>query len=310
MARIFILIISVSLVLLSSCTAPANRTNSDQPSATEKRFPIKGKVISVDKAKKTAEIEHEEIPGYMDAMTMPFKIHEDWVWDTLVPGADIQAEMVVDSKKPDGYWLERIVVIGKGSSDQGHAPEEPALIGKDAPATQLTDQNGKRFTLRDHKGKAIAVTFIYAACPLPEFCIKMSRHFANMANQLAADPEIKDKVRLLSISFDPANDTPEKLKQYGLGYLGPDAKDDLTIWNLAVGGDKEIREIADFFGLKYERDQNDKTQFNHTLVTAVIGPDGKVAKVFRGGDWMPEQVINTLKAAAEGKASGAAANTK
>ena len=100
---------------------------------------------------------------------------------------------------------------------------------------------------------------------------------------------------LLSISFDPERDTPEKLKQYGLGYLGKDPKDDLTVWNLAVGTDKEVRAVADFFGLKYETDAADKTQINHSLVTAVIAPDGEVTRVFSGGRWTPDDVLAELK---------------
>jgi len=103
---------------------------------------------------------------------------------------------------------------------------------------------------------------------------------------------------LLSISFDLANDTPEKLKSYGLGYLGKGAKPDFTVWQLAVGSDNEVREIAEFFGLRYEVDANDKTQINHSLRTAVIGPDGKVTKIFAGNEWTVNDLIREMKAAA------------
>src|SRR5690606_31579592 len=102
---------------------------------------------------------------------------------------------------------------------------QPEQIGKPVPPLSLTDQDGKKFTFADYKGKALAITFIYRECPLPEFCIKMSRQFSDMANKIAADPETKDKIRLLSISFDPERDTPETLKQFVLGYLGKDAAD-------------------------------------------------------------------------------------
>ncbi len=109
--------------------------------------------------------------------------------------------------------------------------------------------------------------------------------------------EAKEKIRLLSISFDPERDTPDKLKQYGLGYLGKGSKADFTIWHLAVGTDKEVRGIADFFGLRYEVDQADKTQFNHSLRTAVIGPDGTVKKIFAGNEWTTEELLGELRTA-------------
>jgi protein SCO1/2 len=65
-----------------------------------------------------------------------------------------------------------------------------------------------------------------------------------------------------------------------------------------VGSDAEVRRIADFFGLQYQRDEADKTQFNHSLRTAVIGPDGKVTKIFAGNEWSPMQLLKELQAAA------------
>jgi protein SCO1/2 len=283
-------------LLLAGCQKPSQ---ADSNSANQKHYEFRGKVVSVDKLKKTAKIDHEEIPGFMEAMTMEFPIHENWVWEDLVPGVQIRAELVVDSSAKDPYWLEKISIVANSAPDQPPVEEkQPEQIGKLVPDLSLTNQDGKKFTFKDYRGKALAITFIYRECPLPEFCIKMSRQFADMANQIASDPAAKDKVRFLSISFDPERDTPEKLKQYGLGYLGKDAKDDLTVWNLAVGTDKEVRAVADFFGLKYETDAADNTQINHSLVTAVIAPDGKVTRLFSGGRWTPDDVLAELKKAA------------
>jgi len=114
---------------------------------------------------------------------------------------------------------------------------------------------------------------------------------------MRANEELKDKVRLLSISFDPANDTPETLRSYGIGYLGNDPKAKFDVWQLAVGKDPEVKKIADFFGLRYEVDQNDKTQINHSLRTAVIGPDGKVTKILPGNEWTVADLKNELELA-------------
>ncbi|MEO5859548.1 MAG: SCO family protein [Pyrinomonadaceae bacterium] len=290
--RYLFLLLSFALILSGCGNAPPTESNS----ANQKRYDLRGKVVSVDKIKKTAEIDHEAIADFMPAMTMPFPIHENWVWDDLVPGVQIRAELVVDSSAKDPYWLEKISIVANSAPNQPPIEEkQPEQIGKSVPVLSLTNQDGKKFTFNDYRGKALAVTFIYRECPLPEFCIKMSKQFSDMANRIASDPEAKDKIRLLSISFDPTRDTPEKLKQYGLGYLGKDSKDDLTVWNLAVGTDKEVRAVADFFGLKYETDAADKTQINHSLVTAVIAPDGKVARLFTGGRWTPDDVLAELK---------------
>ena len=287
----------ISALLFTAC---GGNSDTASTSANAKRYDLRGKVVSVDRIQKRAKIDHEEIPGFMGAMTMDFPVREDWVWNDLVPGAEIRAELVVDSSAKDPYWLEKIAIVGAPVPGQEPIAEKtPEQIGKTVPDISLTNQDGKKFTFEDYRGKALAVTFIYRECPLPEFCIKMSKQFSDMAKQIAADREAKDKIRLLSISFDPERDTPEKLKQYGLGYLGNEADADFTVWQLAVGTDKEVRAVADFFGLQYEKDANDQTQFNHSLVTAVISPEGKVAKIFSGGRWTPEQVLSELKAVAK-----------
>jgi protein SCO1 len=269
-------------------------------SANAKRFPFKGTVVSVDKQNKTAKIDHEAIPGFMDAMTMDFPIHETWVWDDLTPGSEIQAELVVDNAAQDPFFLEKIGISAAPNPNQPPPPssETPPQVGKPVPDIKLTDQDGKRFSLTDYKDKALAVTFIYRDCPLPDYCIKMSKNFSDAAARIASDQANKDRFRLLSISFDPARDTPEKLRQYGQGYLGNQTKPDFSIWRLAVGSDKEVRAVADFFGLKYEADENNKALINHSLVTAVIGPDGNVKKIFAGNRWTVDELLKSLNEAA------------
>lgn len=289
--RTLILFVIV-LFTFSAC----QQQDAKKPSGEVKRYPLKGKVVSVDKARKKAKIDHEEIPGFMEAMTMDFPIHEDWVWENLAPGAEVRAELVVDSSADEPYWLEKIGIVALPQPGQAEVPlnDKFVQVGKEVPDFTLVNQDGKKFSLKDYRGKALAITFIYRECPLPEFCIKMSKHFSDMANQIAADPVGRKNVRLLSISFDPERDTPEKLKQYGLGYLGTDAKDDFTVWQLAVGPDKDVKAIADFFGLRYETDPQDRTQINHSLITAVISPEGKVTRVFAGGDWTTDQIMSEL----------------
>jgi len=290
----FVFAFVLLVLILTSCGKPAAK----DVSATAKHFALKGKVMSVDRVAKTATVEHGDIPGYMDAMTMPFPVRQDEVWDVLTPGSEIHADLVVDNANAR-YWLENISVSAPPNANQAAPPvnENFAQVGQKAPDFSLINQDGKRITLADFHGKALAITFIYRECPLPDYCIKMSKNFSDLANQLSADKDAKDKIRLLSISFDPERDTPEKLKEYGTGYLGSAQKPDFTIWQLAVGSDKEVRAIADFFGLQYEVDQNNKAMINHSLVTAVVSPEGKVTKIFKGNDWTTGDLLRELKAA-------------
>ncbi|MCA1623837.1 MAG: SCO family protein [Acidobacteria bacterium] len=287
----YFLPILFSILLFTGC----QKTETKTASADAKHYTLKGKVVAVDRAKKKATVAHEEIPGYMEAMTMDFPIKDDWVWDDLTRDSEIRADLVVDK---DGYWLEKIGIVAAPKPNQSALPinENFAQIGKEVPDFTLINQDGKRISTKDFRGRATAITFIYSRCPLPEYCILMSKNFSDLANELNGNAELKDKIRLLSISFDPQTDTPAKLKEYGQGYLGKNAKPDFTVWQLASGTDKEVRAVADFFGLRYEVDEKDKTQFNHSLRTIVITPEGKVRKVFSGNDWTPNDLLRELQA--------------
>lgn len=293
--RYFILL-SFSILLFTGCQKPS--TSNQNASENAKRFPLKGKVVSVDRAAKKAMVDHEDIPGYMNAMQMEFAIRADWVWDDLTPGSDIRADLVVDNARGE-YWLENLGIVAAPAANQPPVPvdERFAQIGKEVPDFSLTNQDGKRISVKDFRGKALAITFIYVQCPLPEYCTKMSTNFSDLANQVRDDAAVKDKIRLLTISFDPARDTPAKLKEYGTGYYGRAVKPDFELWQLAVGKDAEVRKIADFFGLRYEVDVNDKTQFNHSLRTAVIAPDGKVTRILSGNDWTHNDLLREMEAA-------------
>ena len=291
--RYFLLIIFSFLFLTACQKQPAENFVA---SPTAKIYTLRGKIVSIDAAKKTANIAHDNIPGYMEAMTMPFPIKDEHVFEVLSKDAEIRADLIVDDAQGK-YWLENVSVIAAPNPNQPAPPvnENFVQIGKEVPNFTLTNQDGKQISMNDFRGKALAVTFIYTRCPLPNYCILMSKNFSDAALKLQNDAALKDKIRLLSISFDPEIDTPETLKKYGLGYLGKDAKPNFTVWQLASGTDKETKGVANFFGLRYEVDEKDKTQFNHSLITVVIAPDGKVQKVFSGNEWTVDDLLGELQ---------------
>ncbi len=287
----YFLLILFSVLLFSSCQkSPTQQQNA---SADAKRYTLRGKVVAVDKAHKKASIAHEEVEDYMPAMTMDFPIKDDWVFDELSKDADIRGDLVVDK---DGFWLENIAIVAAPNPNQTPLPikEDVVQIGREVPNFTLINQDGKRISLKDFRGKASAITFIYTKCPLPEYCIKMSTNFSDLARQLQTS-DLKNDIRLLSVSFDPKTDTPKVLKDYGLAYLRGVENPDFTVWQLATGTDKEVKDVAEFFGLRYETDENNKTQFNHSLRTIVITPEGKVQKVFSGNEWTTGDLLRELQ---------------
>ena len=266
-------------------------------SSTEKRFDFKGKVIAVEKDKRLVTIEHEDIKDYMPGMTMPFTVKDDWAFDVLVPGDHVSAIYVVDGTQS---WLEQLVITKEGAATASPVPGQAveAKAGDEVPNYRLINQDGKAIRIQDYKGKTLLLTFIFTRCQDPDQCTLMSSNFATIDQGLQKQPEVYGKTHLLSISFDPEYDTPKVLRSYGAAYTGRYTDETFDHWEFASGSADEVKGIAQFFGLRYYKDtQSGKEQVIHSLRTAVIGPDSKIVKVYRGNDWKPDEVLKDLQAA-------------
>jgi protein SCO1/2 len=263
-------------------------------SANEKRYDLKGKVVAVDKADRTATISHGDIAGYMPAMTMPFKIKNDADLEMLAPGDEVTGTLVIDDISS---WVE-ISTITEGSvplSPTAGVPGEPKP-GDEVPDFALTNQDGKRIHLAQYHGQALALTFIYTRCPQPDQCNLMSNNFAAIDRELQKQPELYQKTHLLSVSFDPDYDTPRVLRSYGASHTERYSDESFHHWEFTTGSADEVKGIAQFFGMRYYHDtESGADQVIHSLRTAVISPEGKLVKLYRGNEWKPEEVIADLK---------------
>jgi protein SCO1/2 len=269
--------IAVTLLLASACARPA---------ADAHRYALQGRVLEVEKGESRARVAHQDIPGFMPAMTMTFAVHDPAAAAELRPGDAIRAVLVVTD---DESWLEKVEIVARGLP----VPEAPATvrpepqIGALAPDVHLVDQDGQPLRLRDLRGSAVALTFIFTRCPLPDYCPRMSQQFAEVERRLAARPELRAATRLVSVSFDAEHDTPEVLTAYARRYTRPPFRH----WRFASGDPAEVRRLADFVGLEYQADEG---SFVHNLRTAVIDPQGRLAALFRGNGWEPGALLDSL----------------
>jgi len=296
--RLAFMAFSALVVLnLSSCQ-PRQRVRSP----TEKHYDLKGKVVAVDKAQHLLTIAHEDIKDYMPGMTMPFTVKEDWVFEIAAPGNQISATLVVDGTQT---WLED-VVITETSAAANEVPAEGVQpkVGDDVPDYRLINQDGKTTSLHSYKGKVLLLTFIYTRCQDPNQCTLMSSNFAAIEQELRKQPELYQKTHLLSISFDPTYDTPKVLRSYGAAHTGRYSDEDFAHWEFASGTADEVKGVAQFFGLRYYLDASSgQEQVIHSLRTAVIGPDGKVVKVYRGNEWKPDDLLGEIQRTLQLKAA-------
>jgi protein SCO1 len=255
--------------------------------ASERRFHLHGTVVSVDVKQGFAQIDSDAIPGFMDAMTMPYQIPDPSVLSTLKPGDEIAADLVVTG---EGGHLEHVSILKHGGprpapSSSFHAPKP----GDPVPDFIVRDQYGRSLHLKSFRGKALLVTFIYTRCPYADFCPKVSSNFAEMYRAIARQPALASSVRLLSVSFDYKNDTPRVLRAYAASFRKVSgAKQPFAVWDFATARPKELPAMARFFGLYYSSEQG---QIIHSLSTSLISPDGKVVEWFHDNDWQPATLL-------------------
>ncbi len=292
-------LLCVLLLTLSVSAAACRGPNQGQGQSQGRRYRLKGTVVQVDKSQQHLVVNHEEIPGFMAAMTMPYPVVDAQALELLSPGDQITADVVVG---PSGTHLENIVVVKK--SDGKTAPPgarlQPSDRGAPVPDFTLVNQDGKRVRLAQYRGKIVLLTFIYTRCPLPDYCPLMTHNFAEIENALMKSPELYAKTHLLSISFDSQYDTPQVLRNYARSFVTDQGQRTFEHWEFATIPAAEKSAVTKFFDVFVTEEQG---QITHSMSTAIISPDDSIYKGYNGNDWKPADVLTDLKSCAAGQPS-------
>ena len=194
------------------------------------------------------------------------------------------------------YWLEELVIVKPAVPLPGAPPAAPPREpqpGDPVPDVELVDQDGQSARARLLPGQALALTFVFTRCPMPDFCPFLMAGFARVHETLAADAALARETALLTVSFDVVYDTPAVLRAYGLPFQK--TKPPFTHWRLASGSLEEVRRLGAALGLDFHEEER---SFAHNLRTAVIGKDGRLRRLFRGNDWKAQELRAELEAAA------------
>lgn len=286
----------LAVSLLAGCHSGSKSGEGSPTAASYKTYALRGKVVSTNPATGEVTVAHQAIPGYMEAMTMPYKVQSASVLGELHPGDVITADLEVSQSSDADVFLDHIVVVAQGKPDYKPASSYHVPTAGDAvPNFALKNQDNRIIHLDQFHGQNLLITFIYTRCPLPNFCPLVTRHFAEIAQRLQAnDPAVYAKTHLLCISFDPENDTPARLRAYGATYIGSDAKNAFDHWDFAIPQKQdELDKMAHYFDVGLTRGPD--SAITHTLSTTLVGPDGKVVQFYPGNDWTVDQVLSDLK---------------
>jgi protein SCO1 len=273
-------------ILLSSC----HKAPSHSAALPTKTFTIRGKVVSTDATHVT--LDHEAVPGFMEAMTMPYKVKDPSVLSELHHGDQITARLTVqqDAAGFRNPVLDNIVVISQARPDykptvQYHVPQLRDAV----PDFALLNQDDHTIHLAQFKGKVVLITFIYTRCPFDDYCPRMNRNFAAIDKALAADPAAYSKSHLISISFDPTYDTPEVLRTFGINYPTGHT---FTHWEFATTSQDDLAAVTQFFNVGIT---GAGATLSHSLSTVILGKDGKVAAWYPTNDWDPSTIAAQVK---------------
>lgn len=274
--------LALMLGLLGACRAGSSL----------KVYSTRGVIQEIEPDLQTVRIKHEEIPGYMAAMTMPFSVKRTNDLVGFKPGDVVTFEMVVTS---EAGWIRRLVHQGETTVDALPSAREgfrrvrevePLAVGDAMPDYSFTNELGRRINFASYRGRALALTFIFTRCPFPDFCPRVTRNFGETIKELGERSGGKTNFHFFSITFDPEYDTPERLKKHALMQRYPSKR-----WSFLTGAQIDIDAITEQFGLGFAYRAG---TFDHTLRTVVIDANGVIRQIYIGNTWKSEELAAAM----------------
>lgn len=272
----------VLLCSVATAVAAFATTGSTAPQSFEVTGVVRGPVQD-----SRVTIAHDEIPGFMAAMTMRFDLGDAHDAAILTSGSRVRFRLrPID----DRFVADQFVILG--SEPTAAAPTAARIVrlrpGDPLPALALVNERHEPLSRDSFLGHFTVVTFIFTRCPVPQFCPAMATKFAELQRRTEVSPAAPGtEIRLLSVTLDPVFDQPEILAAYGAAVGAKPGR-----WSFATGTKDEITTLAKSFAVFTE--WNGIT-LDHTLCTALIGPDGKIVELWRGSAWRPDEVLAAVR---------------
>jgi protein SCO1/2 len=277
------------LILVLACSAFADPAASDI-----KSYPATGVVEKIAPDRHTATIHNQDIPGYMMEMTMDFPLQNTNELKGISPGDQVTFTVIVSQ---NNAWIQDLHRTGQTlpvevNPAPAMSPAIPELkTGDLLPDGVLTAEDGREIHFSDFRGQALAFTFFYTRCPLPNYCPLMNRNFASARDAISSTANAPTNWEFLSLSFDPHNDTPEVLATFG-GYY---RHGNPAHWLFASASTNTLATLAPALDLMVIH-QGDS--ISHNLRTVVLDTHGRIYQQFDGNQWTPQELAGAILQAA------------
>lgn len=263
------------------------------------QYSASGMVMKVDPAHKTLVVSCDTIPGYMEAMTMPFEVRDSKELQGLAPGMMVSFTLAVnetssyaqdvearpyESVEQDPLIARRLKLL---SHINNHAAtnSKALVVGQTVPDFSLTDQVHKSVSLSQYAGKVVALNFIYTSCALPNFCYRITNNFGVLQRRFKE--QLGHDLVLLTVTFDPQRDQPERLANYAENW-----KADPATWHFLTGSVPDVQRVTDMFSVDYFPEEG---LMNHSLHTAVIDRQGKLVSNIEGNQFTADQLADLVQ---------------
>jgi len=263
-----------------------------------KTYALRGQILAISAevaGRRDVTVKHEDIPNFMPAMTMAYYVRPPAQLDGFAPGDLITADLWVATRSGGDTYLVNLKKTGHADLPAEARPVKIMDVmnpGDEAPDDALQDQAGATHRLSDWRGQALAVTFVYTRCPLPDFCPLMDRHFGELQRAIAADARLRDRAHLVSVSVDPGYDTPAVIQAHAKA-RGADPR----MWSYLTGSPAAIDHFTSRFGVSAIAGKDAAQAITHNLRTAVIDRRGRLVKIHSGNEWTVEVMLADLREA-------------
>ncbi len=240
-----------------------------------------GTVVSLDPAHNQVKIAHGDIPDLMPSMTMNFDVARPELLDGVEPGASVRFEL---ERRGNLLHILSLEVTGQGEAGVSGTDESLAL-DEPAPGFTLTDQDGRPLSLEDLRGSAILLDFVFTRCEGP--CPILTS--AHVDLQQALPPELAGRTRFLSVSLDPAYDTPERMRAYAEARGA-----DLSGWSFLTGTPDQVARVLRAYHVGTIPTADGTPE--HVVVTYLIDPEGRIARRYLGLQHPTDELLRDLQA--------------
>lgn len=241
-----------------------------------KTYDVRGRIVEVRNDGRTLVVDHEEIRGYMAAMTMPFTLGEGVSSSGLAAGDAVSFTYHVSDS---GMWIEGIEVLdSRAVAESPTVAAEPEYVDpSDDSVYWLTDewttQDNERIRLASYEGHPVLVSMIFTNCGYA--CPMIVRDMKRVASHLS--PEVAEDVRFLLVSLDPERDTPAQMARFAEAH-----RLDADKWTLVTGSSSQVRSLAAMLGIRYRKESDG--QFAHSNIISILDPSGVIVHQQKGLD--------------------------